>query len=736
NGLGIAVQAYSKRAIPMLRWLRKLALSHGKRIPLRLVKGAYWDSEIKWAQELGLADYAVLTRKLHTDVSYLACMRFLFSDVSAFYPQIATHNAHSVAAAMTAAGNTDFEYQRLHGMGEALFEDVLGADGLGRPCRIYAPVGEHDVLLSYLVRRLLENGANTSFVNRLSDLDSPISHIVMDPVERLEKERHEQTPVKSLVRPRDVFWPDRKNSKGLSFATARTRTHVVSEMEAAIDSEFEVGPIVAGEAHTGGNAATWMLCPHNRGQRLGSTRSATPDDVEMALATATAAAWDWDRRGGTERGKILQLAADIFERDHTQLMAVLVRESGKTIASALAEVRQTVDSLRYYAAEARQVFVDPQTLRSTTGEVNTTRLRGRGVFACISPWSSPLAGFTSQVAAALAAGNSVIAKPAPQTPLAAYLAIKILHEAGVPSEVLHVLTGGSVVGAALTKDPRIAGVAFTGSTANAWDIQKTLADRRGAIQPFIAATGGINAMISDSSALAEHLVRDVVQSAFQNAGQNCASARVLFLQDDTADRVIEMLVGAVNELTIGDPMAFTTDIGPVIDGDAQDRLDAHKLNMKHQGRELVDLALPAGLRFGSYVAPSIYEVQTMEALTQEVFGPVLHIVRFERGYLDRVVGQINQCGFGLTLSVHSRISAVGEYVEDQARVGNLYLNRQQISAVPGVQPFGGMGLSGSGPQAGGPNYLLRFAQEQTRTDNITATGGNIRLLAHDLSDPD
>lgn len=737
NGLGIAVQAYSKRAIPVLRWLRKLAQAEGKRIPVRLVKGAYWDNEIKWAQEQGLADYPVFTRKLHTDVSYLAAMRFLFADASAFFPQIATHNAHSIAAAMTAAGHADFEYQRLHGMGEAMYNSVLGNDGLGRACRVYAPVGEHEVLLSYLVRRLLENGANTSFVNRLADREAPLSDVVMDPVARLEQERESQTPVKMLVRPRDVFWPDRKNSTGVSFADPKTRADLHAALEAAIEHEFEVGPIVSGKTCLDtGTRTRWMHCPHNRGERLGSVCSAKSDDIAASLKAASKAAQDWDRFGATERAKILQLASDIFERDRTQLMAVIVREAGKTVPAAQRELRQAIDYLRFYAAEARELCAEPLALRSTTGETNRTRFHGRGVFAAIAPWSSPLAVFTGQVAAALAAGNAVVAKSAPQTPLTAFLAVSLLHEAGVPEDALHLLTGDERIGALLCEDHRVTGVAVTGRTSTAWAIQKTLVNRRDTFVPFIASTSTLNAMISDSSALGEQLVRDTIMSAFSNAGQTCSAARVLFVQDDTADRFVDMLVGATRDLVIGDPMALTTDIGPVIDNPSQDRLDAHKLTMKHTGTELVDCALPTELRLGSFVSPAIYEITDMSGLKKEVFGPILHIVRYQRGSLDRVVDQLNATGFGGSVSVHSRIDGVAKYVEDHARVGNVYVNCQQVDAVPGVQPYGGVGLSGMGAHAGGPNYLRQFTQEAIRTDNITATGGNVRLLAHDLKEPD
>lgn len=736
NGFGLAVQAYSKRAIPVLRWLRKLGQAHVKRIPVRLVKGAYWDNEIKWAQEQGLDDYPVLTRKLHTDVSFLACMRFLFADVGVFYPQIATHNAHAIAAAMTAAGNSEFEYQRLHGMGEAVYDSVVGSDGLGRPCRIYAPVGAHDVLLSYLVRRLLENGANTSFVNRLADMDAPISEMVTDPVARLERERQDGTPVKMLVRPRDIFWPERKNSSGLSFSDPLAREAVQADLTDAIVDEFEAGPIVDGMSSADGGRTSWMLCPHDHGQRLGRVHAATTDDIEAAIASAAKTASSWDALGGTERGKILQLAADLLERDRVPLMAVLVREAGKTIPAAQHELRQAVDFLRYYASQAREEFSEPLQLRSVTGEKNATQLRGRGPVAAIAPFSSPLAAFTGQIAAALGAGNPVIAKPAAQTPLIASLGVKLLHEAGVPTGALHLLPGEGRVGLALCKDDRIQGVAFTGRIETAWSIQKALAERRQAIQPLSAMTSSLNAIISDSSALGEQLVRDVVHGAFFNAGQDCAAARLLFVQEDTADRVISLLIGATQDLVIGDPMSFVTDIGPVIDSHAQDRLDAHKLKMKHKGRVLVDCALPQELRFGSYVAPAIFEVGDMNMLQDEVFGPVLHVVRYARGHIDRVVKQINDARFGMSVSVHSRIDAVAKYVEDNVRIGNVFVNRQPLHAVPGVQPYGGIGLSGAGAQAGGPRYMAQFAYEATRTDNISATGGNIRLLAHDMSEPD
>ncbi|WP_295557155.1 bifunctional proline dehydrogenase/L-glutamate gamma-semialdehyde dehydrogenase PutA [uncultured Hyphomicrobium sp.] len=727
TGLGLAVQAYGKRAIPTIRWLRRLAEQGGKRIPVRLVKGAYWDSEIKWAQERGLADYPVLTRKLHTDVSYLACMRLILSDAKAFYPQFATHNAHTVASAIVAAGQTAFEFQRLHGMGEALYEEVSAPGKLRHPCRIYAPVGEHEDLLSYLVRRLLENGANTSFVNRLADDEAPVGQIIRDPVETAERERAD-TATKPLPRPRDIFWPERKNSFGVALTERTARGELIAQMEAALGHEFDAGPIVDGIETIGGPQAALLTCPHDRRERLGSVRIATPREVDAAIQSAERAAHAWDKLGGPARAKILDLAADMIERDRARLMAVLVREAGKMLPAALAEVRETADLLRYYAVEARRLMSAPVALKGPTGETNTLDLRGRGPFACIAPWNFPLAIFVGQIAAALAAGNPVLAKPAEQTPVTAMLAIRILHQAGVPTDVLHLLTGSGAVGAALVKSPKVKGIAFTGGNDAAWAIQKALADRKADMVPLIAETGGLNAMIADSSALPEQVVRDAVRSAFDSAGQRCSALRVLFVQEEIATRTIRMLTGAIEALEVGDPFDYATDIGPVIDEAAQDALEAHKVRMQRDARELIDLRLPTGCRAGTYVTPACYEMDSIGVLEREVFGPILHIVRFAGGHLPKVVDEINATGYGLTLGVHSRIGYVADYVAEHARVGNLYVNRNQIGAVPGVQPFGGEGLSGTGPKAGGPNYLVRFATERVRTTDVTATGGNVGLL--------
>jgi RHH-type proline utilization regulon transcriptional repressor/proline dehydrogenase/delta 1-pyrroline-5-carboxylate dehydrogenase len=728
HGLGIAVQAYGKRAVPVLRWLRRLSERMDKRIPVRLVKGAYWDTEIKLAQERGLPDYPVFTRKTHTDVSYLACMRLLLSDSKAFYPQFATHNAHTLSTAYVTSKQADYEFQRLHGMGEALYAEVIGPDKLKRPCRIYAPVGDHDELLSYLVRRLLENGANTSFVNRLADDEAPITQIIRDPVETVERERVEGISVRLLPRARELYWPERKNSAGLPLTDRNVRDKLVTEMEASLKTMIAAGPIVGGDITAGGDAATLVTCPHDRRQRMGSFRIATPAHVEAAIAAATGAAHAWDRTSAHARAKILEYTSDLFEHNRARLMAVLVREAGKTLVNAQDEVREAVDLLRYYALEARRLFSEAKPLAGPTGETNTIELRGRGPFACISPYNFPLAIFTGQIAAALAAGNPVLAKPAEQTPLTAFLAVQLFLEAGLPSDALHLLPGGPALGQALVKDPRIKGVAFTGSSETAWVIQRALSDRRSAIVPFIAETGGINAMIADSSALSEQVVRDVIRSAFDSAGQRCSAARVLYLQSDVADRMITMLKGAIEALDIGDPFDYATDIGPVIDEATQDAADAHKMKMQRIGHEIADVPVPVECRAGCYVAPAAYEISSMKVLEREIFGPVLHVIRYSRGHLDKVIAEINEAGYGLTLGLHSRIAAVADYVAEHARVGNLYINRSQVGAVPGLQPFGGEGLSGTGPKAGGPNYLIRFATERTRTTDVTATGGNVALL--------
>ena len=728
NGLGLAVQAYSKRALPLIDWLGAVAQATGRRIPVRLVKGAYWDSEIKWAQESGLAGYPVFTRKVNTDVSYLAATRALLARPDCFYPQFATHNAHTIAAIVTLAGDRPYEFQRLYGMGEALHREVVHPEKLAKPCRIYAPVGGHRDLLAYLVRRLLENGANTSFVNRLADDEAPIEAIVADPVEKAAALPVKANPL--IPPPPDLFMPERKDSLGLPLWHESVREPLLAAMQRTLADPANANPIVSGRELEEGGELGWITSPHDRRVVVGTCRSAGPEAIDKALAAARAASGDWDRLGGEARTVILDRAADLFEADRPALMALLVREAGKTLGNAQADLREAVDHLRYAAAQARRKFAGPRLLKGPTGEENALSLHGRGVFACISPWNFPLAIFTGQIAGALAAGNAVVAKPAEQTPLVAARAVRLLHRAGIPPDVLHFLAGtGESVGAALVKDPRVDGVALTGGTDTGVAINRSLAARDGPIVKLIAETGGLNAMIVDSSALPEQVVDDALASAFDSAGQRCSALRALFLQDDVADATLNMLIGAARELRIGDPFDYATDVGPVIDEEARAALEAHKLRMRKEARELVDLPLGDEHAQGTYVSPAIYEIPSISVLQREVFGPILHVVRFSGDRLAEVCEAINATGYGLTLGLHSRIKATADFVAERVKVGNLYVNRNQIGAVVGVQPFGGEGLSGTGPKAGGPSYLEAFALERVRSTDLTASGGNASLLA-------
>ncbi|WP_204376689.1 bifunctional proline dehydrogenase/L-glutamate gamma-semialdehyde dehydrogenase PutA [Methyloceanibacter marginalis] len=723
NGLGVAVQAYSKRTLPLIDWLASVAEITGRRIPVRLVKGAYWDSEIKWAQEAGLAGYPVFTRKVNTDVSYFAAARALLARPDCFYPQFATHNAQTIAAVAEIAGDAPYEFQRLYGMGEALHREVVHPESLGKPCRIYAPVGGHRDLLAYLVRRLLENGANTSFVNRLADDEAPIAAIVADPVEkaaRLPEKANPSIPLppRLFARAGEQPRPAGVGAFGSGAAAPRHRGGPGPTRRGEPDRLWE--------GHRDGRHGDRNdLAPPPR--RVGTCRSADQAAIDAALDVARGAHEAWDARGGVARAEHLERAADLFEAERAPLMALMVREAGKTLGNAQSDLREAVDFLRYYAAEARAKFAMPRTLVGPTGEQNEISLHGRGVFAAISPWNFLLAIFTGQVAGALAAGNAVVAKPAEQTPLVAAHAVRLLLKAGVPGEVLHLLPGrGDLVGAALVADPRVDGVVFTGGTDTGRAINRTLA-AAGPIPELIAETGGLNAMIVDSSALPEQVVDDALTSAFDSAGQRCSALRVLFLQEDVADATIAMLVGAAEELTLGDPLDYATDIGPVIDADAKAALEAHKAKMRKEARVLFDP--PAKDSHGSFVSPAIYEIPKIGVLDREVFGPILHVVRFEGERLGAVCAAINATGYGLTLGVHSRIKATADFVARRVRVGNMYVNRNQIGAVVGVQPFGGEGLSGTGPKAGGPRYLEAFAVERVRTTNLTASGGNAGLLA-------
>lgn len=728
NGLGLAVQAYSKRAYPVLGWLADLARRTERVIPLRLVKGAYWDTEIKRAQEGGLESYPVFTRKISTDVSYLACAKYMLAHRDVFYPQFATHNAHTLAAVFVMAGNDRrFEFQRLHGMGQQLYSNVLSREGLNQPSRIYAPVGSHEDLLAYLVRRLLENGANTSFVNRLADDAAPIEEIVADPVDEilsLKSIPHPRIPL-----PRDIFAP-RRNSAGLPLWDVPARQALADEIDNVLHAQkFSASAIVGGRAAEGAKPSE-VKSPHDRRLVVGRVSEANAAQIDQALASALKAFPGWDRLGGAKRAEVLDRAAEAYERHRPLLMALLVREAGKTFDNAQADLREAVDFLRYYAMQAREHFSGPMTLPGPTGERNEMSLHGRGIFACISPWNFPLAIYTGQIAAALAAGNTVLSKPAEQTPLIAFEAIKLLHRAGVPEDVLHVLPGdGARIGGALIADPRVSGVAFTGSNETAAIINRSLAARDGAIIPFIAETGGLNAMIVDSSALPEQAVRDVISSAFDSAGQRCSAARILFVQDDIAGRVLPMLKGAMAELRIGDPLDYATDVGPVIDEEAQKTLESHKRTMASAGKKIIDLPVPPALAHGLFVSPAAYELENLTLLTREVFGPILHVVRFAGDKLGEVCDQINNTGYGLTLAVHTRIETTVDEIRARIKVGNMYVNRNQIGAVVGSQPFGGEGLSGTGPKAGGPHYLHRFATERVLSVDTTASGGNAALMS-------
>ena len=730
EGFGLALQAYQKRAYPAVDWLAELARSNGRRLMLRLVKGAYWDTEIKLAQEGGHDGYTVFTRKASTDVSYIACARRILSHADAFFPQFATHNAHTLATIVEMAGpRRDYEFQRLHGMGEALYGQVVEGDQ-ALPCRIYAPVGSHEDLLPYLVRRLLENGANTSFVNRIVDERAPVDDIIADPLEKMRGLATKPHP--HIPTPPDIYRPERRNSRGIDVSDPLELMPLDAAMRQALEREWRAAPLVGGEARQGDEQP--VLDPADRRRQVGSVVTADASLVETAMVGAASAAPAWDATGAEDRARALERTAELMERDMPVLMALAVREAGKTVPDSVAEVREAVDFCRYYASRCRQDFAAPTSLPGPTGERNELSLHGRGVFVCISPWNFPLAIFTGQVTAALAAGNAVVAKPAEQTPLIAHHAVTLMHEAGVPAQALQLLPGdGETVGAPLVNHPLVAGVAFTGSTETARAIHKALAHKSGPIVPLIAETGGQNAMIVDSSALPEQVVSDAIASAFQSAGQRCSALRVLYLQSDIADKTIEMLTGAMAELVIGDPARLCTDVGPVIDAAALDILEAHAARMAKESRLIYECALGSECAAGTFFAPRAFEIESIGQLEREVFGPVLHVLRFRADELDAVIDDINATGYGLTVGLHSRIDTTIDHIHTRLKVGNSYVNRNQIGAVVGVQPFGGEGLSGTGPKAGGPRYLHRFATERSLSVNTTAQGGNASLMSLDES---
>jgi RHH-type transcriptional regulator, proline utilization regulon repressor / proline dehydrogenase / delta 1-pyrroline-5-carboxylate dehydrogenase len=724
SGFGLAVQAYQKRAPAVIDWAIEAARAHGRHLMVRLVKGAYWDTEIKRAQERGLADYPVFSRKAMTDLCYMICLRKLLAARPLVYPQIATHNALTVASAIEAAGGVaGYEFQRLYGMGETLYEALLRAEPEAA-CRVYAPVGGHRDLLAYLVRRLLENGANSSFVYAAADPKIPVSAILERPQTVIGDPRHARHP--KIPRPRDLYRPERKNSSGVEFGHAESLARLLSQVRDGKPANAEAKPLLDGIA-TAGRVRT-VPSPID-GEAVGMVTEGDQAAVRSAFAAAKAGFPEWDATPVETRAAALGRAADLLEEGRGPLIALLQGEGGKTLDDALAEVREAADLCRYYAAEARR-RLEPETLPGPTGERNELHHRGRGVFLCISPWNFPLAIFGGQVMAALVAGNTVIAKPAEQTPLIAAEAVRLFHRAGIPSTALHLVPGDGTVGAMLVAHPSVAGVAFTGSTEVARIINRTLSEKNGPIVPFIAETGGINAMIVDATALPEQVTDDVIVSAFRSAGQRCSALRLLCLQDDVADRVIDMVAGAVRELRIGDPHDPATHVGPVIDAEAKDKLDRWVACMEAQGRVLFRRRLDDRCQAaGHYVAPAIIELQRAADLREEVFGPVLHVVRYRAEELDRLIDDIAASGYGLTLGIQSRIDATVRHIVQCLSTGNVYVNRNIIGAVVGTQPFGGSGLSGTGPKAGGPNYLRRFALEQVVSVNTTAVGGNASLLA-------
>ncbi len=729
NGFGIAVQTYQKRALQMLKYIVGLAQETNRILHVRLVKGAYWDAEIKRGQERGLPGYPLYTRKPNTDVSYLACASYVFEQgKDVLYPQFATHNAHTVAAvaSMAKKAGFEFEFQRLHGMGEELYAHVTDPSGLGIPCRVYAPVGEHEDLLPYLVRRLLENGSNTSFVNRIVNENEPIDAIIADPVRTVDG--FDQVAHPRIPQPLDIYQPERRNSLGVHLANGAVCKAMADRMEHVSRRPWVAAPLVGGEEKSG--AAATIRNPANHADVVGSVANSAVEHVRTAIDIAVQAQPAWDATPAGVRGDALDKAADLFEESTAELVAMCVREAGKSVPDGIAEVREAVDFLRYYAARARHEFASPQRMPGPTGESNDLSLQGRGVFTCISPWNFPLAIFAGQVAAALAAGNAVLAKPAEQTPLVAAHAVRLLLQAGVPADVLHFLPGdGAIVGAAAVADPRIAGVAFTGSTDTARIINRTLAARNGPIGALIAETGGQNAMIVDSSALPEQVVIDAVQSAFNSAGQRCSALRVLCVQEDIAPKVKRLLAGYMEELVVGDPAYLETDVGPVIDEAARAMLEGHAHEVMQTAAWHHRIRLPESTRTGTFVAPLAVEISSLSMLEREWFGPIMHIVTYKARDLEALVDAINATGFGLTFGIHSRIDGTVRRVASRVAAGNVYVNRNIIGAVVGTQPFGGSGLSGTGPKAGGPFYLHRYAHERTMTINTSAVGGNASLLA-------
>jgi len=725
DGFGLAVQSYQKRAAAVIDHIAALAKRLDRRFMVRLVKGAYWDTEIKRAQERGLADYPVFTRKAMTDLNYIACAQRLLEARPLLYPQFATHNALTVATIVERAnGTAGFEFQRLHGMGDDVYRALL-AELPGAACRTYAPVGSHQDLLAYLVRRLLENGANSSFVSVAADPAIPISNLLRRPQAIIGAPASARNP--RLPRPADLYAPSRRNSRGLEFGERKALDDCLRQVASAGLPGAPARPLIDGK--NGEGTARAVASPIDAAT-IGTVIEAQPQEAERAMLAAQRGFATWSRIKVEQRAEALERAADLLDGASGRLLALLQSEAGKTLDDAIAELREAIDFCRYYAADARANLAEPQIMPGPTGEDNRLTYRGRGVFVCISPWNFPLAIFLGQITAALVAGNSVIAKPAEQTPLIADAAIRILYEAGIPPSALHLMPGGGALGAALVAHRLTAGVAFTGSTETAWRINRALAARESAIVPLIAETGGINVMLVDATALPEQVTDDAVVSAFRSTGQRCSALRLICIQDEVADKIIRMIAGAAAELKIGDPRDVSVHLGPVIDAESKARLADHIAAMQRTARVHYAGSVPAAASpHGHYVAPHIFELKSVGELTKEVFGPILHVVRYKPKDLPAVLDAIEAMGYGLTLGIHSRIDSTIEAVVERLAVGNCYVNRNMIGAVVGTQPFGGSGLSGTGPKAGGPGYLKRFSAEQVVSLNTAAAGGNASLIA-------
>lgn len=736
GGFGLVLQTYSKRALIVLHWLIKLAEQQGDEIPVRLVKGAYWDTEIKHAQVLGLAGYPVYTRKANTDLAYLAAARLLLSDAAKgkLFPQFATHNAHTLSCLLGMAGDRPIEFQRLHGMGEALYNQALKRAPKGSYCRIYAPVGAHKDLLPYLVRRLLENGANSSFVHQLVDERVPIERLCIHPLEHLHNKKSWSNP--NIPLPLNLYGQGRVNARGLNLNINAQLNPLLEKIHSYDKHQWSGTPWLAETITEAAGVTEQIFSPFDQQQLVGEMQWASPAQVNAALDAAETAFPRWNATPVQERAACLYKLADLLEANMPELIALCAREAGKQLADGVAEVREAVDFCHYYAQQAEEKFSEAQVMPGPTGESNELYLTGRGIFVTISPWNFPVAIFLGQTLAAVVAGNSVLAKPAEQTSLVASRCMELVYEAGIPRDVLQLLPGkGADIGPLLTSDRRVTGVSFTGSTATAHSINRSLAARENApLATLIAETGGQNVMLVDSTALPEQVVADIVESSFTSAGQRCSALRVLFVQEEIADRLLEVLTGAMAELQLGDPRDPATDVGPVIDEQARKNLTTHIEKFRLKNRILGETLLPDQLSKGFFVAPVAIKLEQLEELESEQFGPILHVLSYKASEIDQVIASINNTGYGLTCGIQSRNEQFAAYLDSRLRVGNLYINRNLIGAVVGVQPFGGMGLSGTGPKAGGPHYLLRFATERTRTINTAAIGGNASLLAQSDED--